>query len=230
MNVLALIPARGGSKRVPHKNIRTLAGKPLISWTIDAVLGLEGVGHVLVSTDNADIASVAAAAGASVPWLRPAHLATDTATSVDVALHALDWFESQQGIVDALLLLQPTSPLRHRDSIAAGLRLFEQQRAEALVGVSPAAAHPYWCYRVDDGRLNPFVETAERDARSQDLPPAYVINGAFYLIKPRRLRETRSFVPAGAHAFVMDDPVEAVDIDTEFDWRIAEYLAEGNSS
>ena len=114
MKVLALIPARGGSKRVPGKNVRDLAGKPLIIWTLDAVRGVEGIVDVLVSTDDPGIAAVASSAGARVPWLRPAHLATDIAGSVDVALHALDWFEMQHGTVDALLLLQPTSPLRRR--------------------------------------------------------------------------------------------------------------------
>jgi len=227
VKVLALIPARGGSKRVPGKNVRDLAGKPLIIWTLDAVRGVEGIVDVLVSTDDPGIAAVASSAGARVPWLRPAHLATDIAGSVDVALHALDWFEMQHGTVDALLLLQPTSPLRRRESVEAGLALFQKCGINALVGVSPVSTHPYWSYRIEDQRLISFMPDAPRDVRSQDLPPAYMINGAFYLITPECLRSKRSFVPPGAQPLVMDDPAEAVDIDTEFDWRIAECLACG---
>lgn len=227
MKVLALIPARGGSKRVPGKNVRDLAGKPLIVWTLDAVKGVEGVVDVLVSTDAPDIAAVASSAGANVPWFRPAYLATDIAGSVDVALHALDWFEMQHGPVDALLLLQPTSPLRRRASVEAGLALFDRNGGDALVGVSPAWTHPYWSYTIENDRLVSFMADAPMDVRSQDLPPAYMVNGAFYLITTECLRRTRSFVPSGAHPFVMDDPVEAIDIDTEFDWRIAECLAYG---
>jgi len=225
MNVLVLIPARGGSKRVPGKNIRKLAGKPLIEWTIAAALGHEDVVEVLVSTDDPDIAAVAKAAGACVPWLRPEYLATDTAGSADVALHALDWFEAQRGAVDALLLLQPTSPLRRRTSVKAGLELFYQNMAMALVGVSAVQTHPYWSYRIHADRLIPFLSSVPKNMRSQDLPPAYMVNGAFYLITPELLRRERTFVPFGSRPFLMDDPVEAIDIDTEFDWRIAECLA-----
>lgn len=109
MRVLALIPARGQSKRVPGKNKRALGGKPLICWSIDCAQEIEAICDVLVSTDDPEIAAIATAAGASVPWMRPSDLATDTATSVDVALHALDWYERENGIVDGLLLLDRKS-------------------------------------------------------------------------------------------------------------------------
>lgn len=222
MRVLALIPARGGSKRLPGKNVRDFGGRPLLAWSVDVVRGLPEVVTVLVSTDDPQIATVAAAAGAAVPWLRPPQLATDAAGSVEVALHALDWYEGEHGAVDALLLLQPTSPLRSRATVQRGLELFAAGDVPAVVAVSPAPAHPWWCFRLDAGRLEPFIDRQASTVRSQDLPPAYAINGAFYLIAPAVLRAERNFVPAGTRALVVDDPAEAIDIDTELDWRLAE--------
>ena len=223
MKILALVAARGGSKRVAGKNIRPLGGRPLIVWTLDAVRGVSGVCDTLVSTDDEAIASVAREAGALVPWLRPAALATDTATSVDVCLHALDWYEREHGDVDGLLLLQPTSPFRRRDTIERGCALFASCGRRPVIGVSPAASHPAWCYRLDGATMRPFVEDG-LEARSQDLPPAYVINGAFYLIAPADLRAARSFLAENMTPLVVDRPGESVDIDTEWDWTMAEAL------
>ena len=223
MKILALVAARGGSKRVAGKNIRPLGGRPLIVWTLDAVRGVSGVCDTLVSTDDEAIASVAREAGALVPWLRPAALATDTATSVDVCLHALDWYERERGDVDGLLLLQPTSPFRRRDTIERGCALFAESSRRPVIGVAPAASHPMWCYRVEGTRMRPFVGDAG-EARSQDLPPAYVINGAFYLIAPADLRAARSFLADNMAPLVVDRPGESVDIDTEWDWTLAEAL------
>ena len=115
MRILALIPARSGSKRVPDKNIRLLGGKPLIVWTIVMALGITGICDVLVSTDSIEIQTISSAAGAKVPWLRPDQIATDEASSVDVAIHALDWYEKECGEIGGLLLLQPTSPFRTKE-------------------------------------------------------------------------------------------------------------------
>ena len=224
MNILTVIPARGGSRRVPGKNIRTLGGRPLIAWTVEAVRGLDPICEVVVSTDDPAIADAARAAGAHVPWLRPPELASDTAGSVDVALHGLDWYERTAGAVDGLLLLQPTSPYRRRDTITRGCALFAEQGRRPVIGVSPATSHPLWCYRLDGDRLRPFVVGEDADVRSQDLPPAYVINGAFYLIAPDDLRRHRSFVTHDVQAMVMDRPEEGLDIDTEWDWTVAEAL------
>ena len=137
MKILALIPARGGSKRLPKKNILPLGGKPLISWTIDAVKDTPEIVDILVSTDSCEIASVARAAGALVPWLRPDVLSTDTATSMDVCLHALDWYEEKYGDVDGLLLLQPTSPFRDKNTITKGIELFQSHHGESNKARNP---------------------------------------------------------------------------------------------
>ena len=232
MKILALVLARGGSKRLPGKNIRMLGGKPLINWSIDAALGVPGICEVLVSTDDPAIAQVCRAAGALVPWLRPAELASDTASSVDVALHALDWYEAQHGAVDALLLLQPTSPFRSRLSIERGIALFAAHCADPgtaagtvqVVGVSPCAAHPLWAMKLEGGRLVPFVPGAGLQTRSQDLPDAYMLNGAFYLTAPGQLRASRTFAGPGAVPLVIESAQEALDIDTPFDWIVAQAV------
>jgi CMP-N,N'-diacetyllegionaminic acid synthase len=222
LKILALILARGGSKRVPGKNIRLLGGKPLLVWSVDAAKGIAEIVATLLSTDDPQIAEVARQAGALVPWLRPAALATDTASSLDAALHALDWYETSRGAVDGVLLLQPTSPFRSKGSLLRGIELYGKCGRKPVVGVSPARSHPLWCYKIDGANMRAYVEGGGTGVRSQDLPPAYVINGAFYLVDPARLRSARSFFSDDMVPLVMDSPEESIDIDTEWDWRVAE--------
>lgn len=224
MRILALIPARGGSKRLPRKNVRLLGGKPLIEWSIQAAKGMPEIVTVLVSTDDPEIASLAQRAGAWVPWLRPEELSTDAASSVDVALHALEYYEREHGCVDGLLLLQPTSPFRSHASMQAGLSLFLGNPSCSVVGVSPAATHPLWCFRLHGRMLKPFVESGGLHLRSQDLPPAYAVNGAFYLVPADVLRKSHSFYAPDMLPLIMENPAEFVDIDTEQDWQLAEQL------
>ena len=224
MRILALITARGGSKRLPGKNIRVLGGKPLIVWSIDVVKDIQEICDILVSTDDPAIAAVCAEAGAYVPWLRPSELASDTANSVDVALHALDWYEAENGVVDGLLLLQPTSPFRSQQTVRIGIELFEKNGRLPVVGVSPAHAHPMWTLKIVDEYLVPFMPEHGFRTRSQDLPAAYMVNGAFYLIRPAELRASRSFVGVNTKPILIESPQEALDIDTEWDWTVAEVI------
>jgi CMP-N,N'-diacetyllegionaminic acid synthase len=224
VRILALIVARGGSKRLPGKNIRSLGGKPLIVWSIDVVQDIPQICDILVSTDSPAIAEVARNADALVPWLRPGHLATDEASSVDVCLHAADWYENDRGAVDGVLLLQPTSPFRGRGTLSHGIEMFQTSGHCTVLGVSPAHSHPLWCFEVQGQRMLPFVNGDGLRLRSQDLPPAYVINGAFYLAAPAQLREHRSFYGADMVPLIMNDPAESLDIDTEWDWRMAEAV------
>jgi CMP-N-acetylneuraminic acid synthetase len=230
MKILALVPARGGSKRLPGKNVRVLGGKPLIEWSIQAAQGIPEVVDILVSTDEEGIGDIARKAGASVPWLRPAALATDEATSVDVALHALNYYEGLHGPVDGLLLLQPTSPFRSRETVLRGLEMFRSHGFRPIVGVSLASAHPMWCFQVHGTSMKPFIEGDGVKLRSQGLPPAYALNGALYLISPNELRVSYSFCTQDAIPLVMDDATECVDIDTEFDWQYARYVLDFNQS
>jgi len=224
MKILAIIPARGGSKRVPNKNLRELGGKPLINWSIDACRGIPEICDVLVSTDSQAIAQVAGAAGALVPWLRPAELATDTAKSIDVCLHALDWYEAKKGQVDGLLLLQPTSPFRSRQTIQSGITLFREHGGRPVVAVSPAESHPMWCFKIEGNRLQAFLDHGGLTMRSQDLPLAYVVNGAFYLATPDYLRYEKSFFGNDVVPLTVIDKLESLDIDTEWDWLCSETL------
>jgi len=222
MKILALIPARGGSKRLPGKNIKLLGGKPLINWTIDAVQGIPEICEILVSTDSPEIRLVATEAGAHVPWLRPDVHSTDQATLVDVALHALDWYEAESGKVDGLLLLQPTSPFRTQTTIKQGIDLFKSQSCLAVIGVSPVHEHPMWTFKMKDGYLVPYIENHGIGIRSQDLEPVLVVNGGFYLISPVELRKNKSFLNSESIPLLVNSPQEALDIDTEWEWNIAE--------
>jgi len=224
VKILALIAARGGSKRLPGKNIRLLGGKPLIAWSIQVAQRIDAIGDILVSTDSQSIGDVARQAGALVPWLRPAALATDEASSLDVCLHAIDWYENENGAVDGLLLLQPTSPFRRRDTLLRGIEQFQSGGHRPVIGVSPARSHPLWCFRVQGQTMLPFIDGAGLQMRSQDLPAAYAINGAFYLAEPRQLRERRSFYGPDMAPLIMQQPGESLDIDTEWDWRMAEAM------
>lgn len=224
MRILGLITARGGSKRLPQKNIRLLGGSPLIVWSINVAKGIPEICDILVSTDDSVIAGIARDAGALVPWLRPAELATDTASSVDVCLHALNWYEGESGKVDGLLLLQPTSPFRSRGTVLRGIELFRARQRRPVLGVSPAKSHPMWCFQIEGETMRRFMGDGSLQGRSQDLPPAYAANGAFYLIVPEDLRKHRTFYTGDMLPLVIDQPEEGIDIDTEWDWKMAEAV------
>jgi CMP-N,N'-diacetyllegionaminic acid synthase len=224
MKILAVIPARGGSKRLPGKNIRMLGGKPLIVWSIEASMGIPDISDVLVSTDDTAIASISREAGGLVPWLRPVQLATDLASSVDVVIHALDWYENKNGVVDGVLLLQPTSPFRTKESICKGIELFRSNHRHSVIGVSPAPSHPMWTLKTVNGYLAPFLPEHGLDIRSQDLPQAYIVNGSFYLSSPENLRMHRTFTAMESVPLVTARPEESLDIDTPWDFRIAEFI------
>lgn len=224
-SVLAIIPARGGSKRLPGKNIKLLGGLPLIGWTIKAALSSECFVDVLVSTDDPAIAEVSKQQGASVPWLRPAELATDFTPSIDVVLHALDAWEQANGSVDAVVLLQPTSPFRTMASIRSAVEQFlSADGLHPVVSVSPTATHPAWCFRMTEDGMEPFLGWDKVSRRSQDLEPAWALNGAIYIMSSQRLRQDKAFLTHDAHAFVMADSSESIDVDTANDFAVCEAV------
>jgi CMP-N-acetylneuraminic acid synthetase len=227
MRILALVPARGGSKRLPGKNIRPLGGKPLIAWTIELALRTGLFCDVLLSTDDEDIAAVGRECGGLVPWLRPPELASDTASSVDAALHAVDWYESRFGELDGVMLLQPTSPFRSEKSIVESIALFRASGGSPVVSVTPAPSHPAWTFYVEDGRLAPFLDWAGMEKRSQDLTPAFVNDGSIYIISPKMLRARRSFMDENTRPYVIADARENLDIDNQEDWDLCEKMLNG---
>ena len=219
MNAFALIPARGGSKGIPRKNIKLIAGKPLIVWTIEAALRSSMLSAVVVSTDDPEIADVARRAGAQVPFMRPPEFAQDQTPGLDPVLHAL----GQLPQYDSVLLLQPTSPLRTTQDIDGCLSFISVNRSPSVVSVTEADTHPYWAYRLNsDKSMVRFVDAAPI-ARRQDLPSAFALNGAMYFARADWLRRSCSLVGAETLAYVMSKE-NSVDLDTPLDWKFAELL------
>ncbi len=218
--VLAIIPARGGSKGLARKNVLPLGGRPLIVWTVRAALGARFVDRVVLSSDNDEIALAAREAGCEVPFRRPASLAEDTSSTADVVLHALQELPGY----DWLVLLQPTSPLRTAEDIDSAIRLCQSSGAPGCVSVTEALQSPYWMYRINQGmQLQPLLDGSAQYHRRQDLPPVFVLNGAVYVIRTDEFLRTRSFVGPGTVAHVMPYR-RSIDIDTASDLEAAQKL------
>ena len=224
MRILAVIPARGGSKRVPGKNIRELGNKPLINWTIDSALNTPEVSAIVVSTDDPQIAEIAQSAGATVPWLRPIKLATDEANSVDVAIHALDWYEAENGKVDGILLLQPTSPFRTNVTIQKAIGLFKNHKGSSIIGVSPVQHHHLYVLEKNGEFLVQYQQQRFLRKKSHNQSQIYAVNGAIYLVSPQEIRSSNSFVSSFLLPVIVESSIEALDIDTEEDFKIAEMF------
>ncbi len=225
-NVLTLIPARGGSKGLPGKNIRSFRGKPLITRAIELARDSQLAGRILVSTDDSETARIAKESGAEVPFLRPTEIADDSSPVLSAAIHAIDWLEENEDWkAEWLLLLQPTSPLRTSGDIRDAFELLESNRADAVVSVSETKSHPFWIKTLDDsGLLQPFVQGQAAPTRRQDLPPAFALNGMLYLVRVSALRSEGAFCPTSTLPLVIPT-ARAFDIDTELDFQIAEYVS-----
>jgi len=210
---------------LPRKNIRPFLGTPLIARTIDAARGASVAGRFLVSTDDPEIAQISREHGAEAPFLRPAEIAGDASPVLGAALHALDWIEAHQSWnADWLLLLQPTSPLRTADDIRSAIELAQSHDTDAVVTVSETKSHPFWIKTLNaPGYLRPFIEGQTAPARRQDLPPALALNGMLYLVRVSALRTERTFCPSKALPLVIP-AWRALDIDSEMDFLIAEYV------
>ena len=221
MKVLGIIPARGGSKGMPKKNIRPLLNKPLIAWTIEQALKSKYIDRVVVSTDDPAIARLAKKHGADVPFMRPDKLATDKAKSIDVVSHALLSLPEKY---DYVVLLQPTSPLRTADDIDACVKLCMSKGGNSCVSVTESEKNPHWMYSLDrDGRMHRLIKTKKTIDRRQDLPKSYALNGAVYTARIDWLSHSKSFVTDETYAYIM--PKErSVDIDNDLDFRFAEFL------
>lgn len=218
-SVLGLIPARGGSKGIPRKNVRPVAGKPLIAWTVEAALGSRVIDRVVLTTDNDEIAEVAASFGCEVPFRRPAELASDETDTLDAVLHALDNLDKSY---DWLVLLQPTSPLRLSADIDSAVEACLAAGAASCVSVTDVEKPPAWMYTLRDNRLQPLLDSNVA-ARRQVAPKAFALNGAVYVIRVDHLRRIRSFVDADTVAYIM--PRErSIDVDVELDLRLVEFM------
>jgi CMP-N,N'-diacetyllegionaminic acid synthase len=219
--VLAVIAARGGSKGLPAKNVADLGGKPLIAWSIAAARGSQLVDRTILTSDDPNIAAAAKSVGCDVPFVRPASLATDDASMVDVLLHAIDALPDKYGYV---ALLQATSPFRTPKDIDDCVRICYETGAPTVVTVSAAEKHPYWMFQMQaDGRLCPFGSWSDLSLRRQQLSPACCVNGAVYVVQADWFRQNRAFYSPQTIG-IMIPKERAVDIDTQFDLTLARAL------
>lgn len=223
--ILAIIPARGGSTRLPRKNVLPLAGKPLINWSIEAALHSHFISKVVVSSDDEEILSTARIAGADI-IRRPPALAQDVSTSFDAVKHAIDNAEYH----DYIILLQPTSPFRTRQHIDEAIQLLELKKADAVVSVTGMEHSPLWANTLpDDGSMAGFLRSDVLGLRSQALENYYRLNGAIYICKTERLLAAGTFfLESNIYAYKMESG-SSVDIDTPLDFAFAEFLVSGFS-
>ncbi len=230
MKILGLIPARGGSKTIPRKNIKEMCGKPLIAYTIEAAKNAGVFDRIVLTTDDHEIAAVGKSYGAEVPFMRPAELAQDHTPSLPAIQHAVSWLRDKEGYEpDAVMLLQPTAPLRQASHIREAVDLFLESGADSVVSVVPIPAHysPFWAVVADEtgwGRLFLGDPIRKRVSRRQDFPyPAYSHNGAIYLFKTSVLfdPEHPSLYGERVKVYPMDERF-SVNIDGQEDWDEAE--------
>jgi N-acylneuraminate cytidylyltransferase/CMP-N,N'-diacetyllegionaminic acid synthase len=225
IKTLIIVPARSGSKGIPDKNIKFLAGKPLLSWTAHAVAyaGCQDA-LAIVSTDSAEYAEIAKQYGLRVPFLRPEEFAKDQSSSMAVVEHALDWFANEYGYLpEQTMLLQPTSPFRSSFIIKQALKMLQEPEVNAVVGCKEIHRDLTTLFQCDSGYLKP-LSTKKTQVNRQQIKPLLTPNGAMYLCKTLALLACKSFYPDHTGPLLMN-AVMSLDIDTPEDWTMAEALA-----
>lgn len=223
IDILAVVPARGGSKRLPRKNLLPLGGKALIHWTLDAANNSNVLDKVIVTSDDDEILSEAQRA--RVDYIkRPSDLATDTATTFDVLSHALGTLAAQEVFPARIMLLQPTSPLRTAEDIRLAVQKMNIDTAASVISVCRAEHSPLWCNTLDErGSMDSFLPKELHGRRSQDLPIYYRLNGAIYLAMTEYFIKHKGFFMPNSRAFVMASD-RSIDIDSERDYKWASFL------
>lgn len=223
--LLAIVPARGGSKRLPNKNILKLGGRPMIEWTLDAASKSKYLDHIIVSTDSVEIAKVCRNKGVDVPFLRPEKLSTDDASSIGVVCHGVEFLEKQGRNYDYVVLLQPTSPLRTSVYIDEALEYLELMDADAVISVCEVDHNPLLSNILPkDKSMSSFLNKGAKSKRSQDLPNYHRLNGAIYICKiDRLLKEKSFFLTDNIYAYEMPRAA-SVDVDTQLDFDFCYFL------
>lgn len=222
--IIAVIPARAGSKGLPQKNIKELNGRPLIAYTIEAAIKSGVFDRIVVSTDGEDIARIAVECGAEVPFLRPNEFAADNSTSIEVINHSLEFLTARGEKYDLVCLLQPTSPLRTEVHIREAYRLYNEKEANSVISVCECDHSPLWTNTIDsDLRIDHFIVPELSGKTRQDLPTYYRLNGAIYIADTEMLRGYNSFFMDKTFAYMMTKN-SSIDIDTEEDFLYAEFL------
>ena len=224
---IAIIPARGGSKRLPGKNLMEIAGKPLITWTVEAAIGSGMFERIIVSTDSQDIAGTATEAGAEVPFLRPAEISADDTSSADVVRHLLISQEmNKNDRYSHFVLLQPTSPLRKTENITEAIELLEKKNADAVISVCRTEHSPLWSNTLpEDMNMQNFLKPEIQKTPSQSRPQYFRLNGALYICSIKKFLEEGSlFLKDNIYAYLMSRR-DSIDIDDDVDFDLAEiYL------
>ena len=226
MSFLALIPARGGSKGLPRKNIKNLLGKPLIAWSIEAALNSKVVDRIIVSTDDEEISNVAKFWGAEVPFIRPSKLAQDNSTTFSVIEHALNSLEHRQRYVpDHIVLLEPTSPLRNATDIDRAFDQLKHSNASSIVGICLTEVHhPVFMYQMNDsGKLKPYLNNSKKIVRKQDLEGTYFLEGSIYISETQVLLEEKTFYHGNTIGYEVPK-WKSPEIDDEIDFLLTEVI------
>ncbi len=230
MKILAFIPARSGSKRIPKKNIKLLKGKPLIAYTIEAARKSNYINRIVVSTDSEEIAAVAKQYGAEVPFLRPESISKSNSTEMEFFNHALDWFiKNEKYEPDLIVLLYPTSPFRKPQSIDNAIKeMLKHPKADSLRSIKLCSEHPYKMWVIKDGYLKPFVKGKNPNIHTFSyhlLPAVYIQNASIYITKLSTIRNKESPTGDTIIPFIMDE-IESIDINSPLDFEFAEMMME----
>jgi len=224
MGATVIVPARGGSKGVPGKNRRMLAGKPLIQWTLEAALKAEGVTEVVVSTDDEEICRLSKEAGAIVPYLRPSNLAKDEVHAVHVAIHHIEWLEKVgRELPEAIVMLLPTSPLRRSWHIEEALRTFRLAPTQPVISIYRSLTSLISLRWIENDTLQPVIPLENPNMQRQNLRAVYGVNGSIYIAHPSRLKKDGTFHTSDARPYVMDR-LHSLDINSFDDFTMAEKL------
>ncbi len=223
--MLAIIPARGGSKGIPGKNIKPLCGKPLIAYTIEAAQAAHSIDRLILSTDDEEIAAVAQRYGVEIPFMRPNNLAKDNSLAIDNYIYTISRLNDENSKqYDEFMVLQPTSPFRTAIDINNAIKLFYEKDADSLISVCETPHSPLWSKKIDQiGRLSEYFDLNIRNNNRQDLEKAYIPNGAIFIFKLSVLKKIYSYYSDNTFAYAMP-PERSVDIDNHLDWRFAEFL------
>lgn len=231
MSIIGLIPARGGSKGIPQKNIKKLAGKPLIAYTIEAALSTCLLDRVVVSTDNSEIATIAKAYEAEVPFMRPMGIALDDTPDRPVMRHFIDWYKAEEGNnLEILVYLRPTTPFKTGDLIDHCIQKFitdDNLSSIRTITKVEGVSHPYWMHRIDHNHLVPFVGGLAKTKyfQRQTLPPCYRVNGVVDILTPQNILNSEAIYGQDIGYIEIDENL-AIDIDTALDFEFCEFLME----
>ena len=224
--IVGIVPARGGSKSIPRKNVKLLGGIPLIAYSIEAGLRSKYLDRVIVSTDDPEIAAVAREWGAEVPFMRPAELAGDLATDLPVFEHALRWLEEEGYRCDAVVQLRPTSPFRPPACVDEAVEVLLSGNADSVRGITPSGQNPYKMWRIEDGMMQPLLDSEFAEPYNmprQELPDTFWQTGHVEVIRTATILEMGSMTGYRIAPYVLD-PAYAIDLDNELQWKFAEYV------